>query len=103
MQLKEQYMADKIDQNIHLIRDLIELANKHDDTTAFIFLDQEKAFDRVNHNFLFKAMVAFGSGKISSIGYKLYIQKQPQSSASMDSSPTTSLLTEAGMWAGIPT
>ena len=43
----------KIDQNIHMIRDLIEMANKDDETAAFIFLDQEKAFDRVNHSFLF--------------------------------------------------
>ena len=42
----------KIDQNIHLIRDLIEMANRDDDTAAFLFLDQEKAFDRVNHKFL---------------------------------------------------
>ena len=53
----------KIDQNIHMVRDLIEMANKDDDTAAFIFLDQEKAFDRVNHNFLFKTMEAFGIGE----------------------------------------
>ena len=53
----------KIDQNIHLVRDLIELANKNDETAAFIFLDQEKAFDRVNHKFLFKTMEAFGIGQ----------------------------------------
>ena len=50
----------RIDQTVHLIRDLIDLANKEDHTAAFIFLDQEKAFDRVNHNFLFKIMSSFG-------------------------------------------
>ena len=53
----------KIDQNIHLVRDLIDLANKNDEPAAFIFLDQEKAFDRVNHNFLFQTMEAFGIGQ----------------------------------------
>ncbi len=53
----------KIDQNIHMIRDLIDLANQNDDTAAFIFLDQEKAFDRVNHSFLFRTMEAFGVGE----------------------------------------
>ena len=46
-----------------MIRDLIELANQKDDPAAFIFLDQEKAFDRVNHTFLFKTMEAFGIGQ----------------------------------------
>ena len=50
----------RIDHTIHTIRDLIDLANKEDDTAAFIFLDQEKAFDRVNHDFLFKTMHSFG-------------------------------------------
>ena len=42
-------------------------------SVAFIFLDQEKAFDRVNHTFLFKTMRAFGIGKVF-IGWvrKLY-------------------------------
>ena len=52
----------KIDQTIHMIRDLIEIANKEDEQAAFIFLDQEKAFDRVNHEFLYKTMKAFGIG-----------------------------------------
>ena len=39
------------------------MANKNDDTAAFVFLDQEKAFDRVNHEFLFKTMKAFGIGE----------------------------------------
>ena len=53
----------KIEQTIHLIRDLIELANKGEEPAAFIFLDQEKAFDRVDHNFLYKTMRAFGIGE----------------------------------------
>ena len=53
----------KIDQTIHTIRDLIDIANKEDEQAAFIFLDQEKAFDRVNHNFLYKTMGAFGIGE----------------------------------------
>ena len=44
----------QIDETVHMIRDLIDLANKEDIPAAFLFLDQEKAFDRVNHNFLFK-------------------------------------------------
>ena len=54
----------KIDQTIHMIRDLIDIANKDDEQAAFIFLDQEKAFDRVHHEFLFKTLKAFGIGDI---------------------------------------
>ena len=53
----------RIDQNIHLVRDLIDIANRDNDTAAFIFLDQEKAFDRVNHKFLWTVMETFGIGE----------------------------------------
>ena len=52
----------KIDTTIHTIRDLIEMAEKNNDEAAFIFLDQEKAFDRVNHLLLFKVMRKYGFG-----------------------------------------
>ena len=52
----------KIDYTIHTIRDLIEMAEKNNDEAAFIFLDQEKAFDRVNHLLLFKVMRKYGFG-----------------------------------------
>ena len=52
----------QIDHTIHLIRDLIDLSNQENLDAAFIFLDQEKAFDRVDHKFLYKTMSAFGIG-----------------------------------------
>ena len=45
-----------------MIRDLIDLVDAEDTEAAFIFLDQEKAFDRVDHDFLYKTMEAFGIG-----------------------------------------
>ena len=45
-----------------MLRDLIQLSNNENLDSAFIFLDQEKAFDRVNHDFLYKMMHAFGIG-----------------------------------------
>ena len=45
-----------------MLRDLIDLVDKEDTEAAFIFLDQEKAFDRVDHDFLYKTMEAFGIG-----------------------------------------
>ena len=52
----------KIDNTRHMLRDLIQLSNNENLDSAFIFLDQEKAFDRVNHDFLYKTMHAFGIG-----------------------------------------
>ena len=53
----------QIDHTLHMIRDLIDMANQEDLEAAFIFLDQEKAFDRVDHEFLYQTMKAFGIGE----------------------------------------
>ena len=53
----------RIDYTIHMLRDLIDYTEKSDGEAAFIFLDQEKAFDRVDHDFLFKTMETFGFGE----------------------------------------
>ena len=53
----------KIDHTIHTIRDLIAMAEMNNDDAAFIFLDQEKAFDRVNHQLLFKILRKYGFGE----------------------------------------
>ena len=39
----------KITKNVHIVQDLIDLINKNNGKGAFIFLDQEKAFDRISH------------------------------------------------------
>ena len=53
----------RIDHTVHMLRDFIQLANNDNLESAFIFLDQEKAFDRVDHAFLFRTMKAFGIGE----------------------------------------
>ena len=54
----------KIDYTIHMLRDLIQLANDENLSAGFIFLDQEKAFDRVNHQFLFRVMKQYNIGDV---------------------------------------
>ncbi|KAJ3609308.1 hypothetical protein NHX12_023831 [Muraenolepis orangiensis] len=46
--------------NVHLIRDVLEVCSSLDINTGLISLDQEKAFDRVEHSFLWKVMEKFG-------------------------------------------
>ena len=51
-----------IQDNVHLIRNLIEYTNGKNMTAAIISLDQSKAFDRVSHVYLFNVLEAFGFG-----------------------------------------
>ena len=46
--------------NVHLIRVVLDISNSLGYSTGLISLDQEKAFDRVEHNFLWKVMGKFG-------------------------------------------
>uniref|UniRef100_A0A3B5R4A8 Reverse transcriptase domain-containing protein n=1 Tax=Xiphophorus maculatus TaxID=8083 RepID=A0A3B5R4A8_XIPMA len=49
--------------NIYLIRDVLEVSGSLGLQTGLISLDQEKAFDRVEHGFLWKTMGRFGFGE----------------------------------------
>ena len=51
-----------IQDNVHLIRNLIEYVNDKNMPAAIISLDQSKAFDRVSHEYLFKVLHGFGFG-----------------------------------------
>ena len=44
----------QIGRNIHIVQDLIDLINKNDEEAAFLFFDQEKAFDRMSHKLIIK-------------------------------------------------
>lgn len=48
--------------NIHVCRDIVYSANRNYVPLAIVSLDQEKAFDRINHSYLFKTLKAFGFG-----------------------------------------
>ena len=46
-----------------MAQDLIDCVLKDKAEAAFIFIDQEKAFDRISHNFLFKSLRKFDFGE----------------------------------------
>ena len=52
----------KIHNTVHLVRDIIDLVNQNDEEAALLFLDQEKAFDRVDHGVLIRVLQGFGFG-----------------------------------------
>ncbi len=55
--------------NVYLIRDILEVSRLLDIDTGLISLDQEKAFDRVEHGYLWRTLEEFGlsSGFIAMI------------------------------------
>ena len=51
-----------ISDNINLLRDTVTYANDYNVPLAILSLDQQKAFDRVHHEYLEHALAAFGFG-----------------------------------------
>ena len=47
---------------LHLIRDTLDMINITDETGILVTLDQMKAFDRVDHDFLMRVLSKFGFG-----------------------------------------
>lgn len=48
--------------NLHLIRDVLDMIDKTNETGILVTLDKEKAFDRVDHEFLMRTLSKFGFG-----------------------------------------
>ena len=49
--------------NVHLLRNVIDYVEQKDLPCIFLNLDQEKAFDRVSYEFLFKCLETYGFGE----------------------------------------
>ena len=52
----------KIQNHLHFIRDIITYTQEKQTHAAIISLDQEKAFERVDHDYLFKNITAHNLG-----------------------------------------
>ena len=55
------YLGDTY-MTVHVSRDIIDYAKGHGIPMSIINIDQEKAFDRVSHEYLFRVLKAFGLG-----------------------------------------
>ncbi|PIK38621.1 hypothetical protein BSL78_24531 [Apostichopus japonicus] len=61
-----------IQHNLWLMRDLIEFVKVRDLPCALVSLDQEKAFDMVDHDFLFRTLESFGLNSVYFVGSRYY-------------------------------
>ena len=48
--------------NLHLVRDALDMIDKTNEPAILVSLDQEKAFDRVDHEFMLRVLRKFGFG-----------------------------------------
>ena len=90
-----------ISDNLHAVNELIQLIDKEDKHGALIFLDQEKAFDRVDHGFLFKTLKAFGLGP-NFINWVKVLYKDIQSMVKVNGSLTKPINITRGVRQGCP-
>ena len=56
------YPVDQFFSNLQLVRDILDMIDMTNETGILVTLDQEKAFDRVDHSFLMRTLAKFGFG-----------------------------------------
>ena len=91
----------KITKNIHIVQDLIDVINKSNGKGALIFLDQEKAFDRISHTFIMKTLRAFGFGE-RFINWVKIVYSDTRSQVKINGFLTPSFPIERGVRQGCP-
>lgn len=58
--------------HLFLVRDIVDICNGFNVDVGLIALDQEKAFDCVDHNYLFNVLQVFGFGDFLNLIQLLY-------------------------------
>jgi len=91
----------KIGKNMHIVQDLIDKINNDNGKGAFIFVDQEKAFDRISHAFILKTLQAFGFGE-NFIKWVRIIYADTKSQVKINGFLTPSFSIQRGVRQGCP-
>lgn len=87
--------------NVHTVQDLIDCINDSKLKAALIFLDQEKAFDRMSHKFIFKTLRKFGF-KDNFIGWIETLYSDISSNVMVNGFETFSFQIKRGVRQGCP-
>ena len=87
--------------NLSLLRDSINIANLNNVPLGIVSLDQEKAFDRVDHDWLFKTLSAMGYGP-NFISYVKLIYQDPECLLKINGDLTNSFKFGRGIRQGCP-
>ena len=90
-----------ISTNLHILQDLIDFINKNGLYCALIFLDQEKAFDRMSHNFMIKTLRHYGFGE-NFINWIKIIYKDCSSRVKVNGFTTPPFSIDRGVRQGCP-
>lgn len=90
-----------IHDNIHLIRDSLMYCNSNNLPLALLNLDQKKAFDNVDHEYLFKTLSAMGFGQ-RFISYVRTMYSSTESLVKVGGSLTPPFPFEKGIRQGCP-
>ncbi|CAM2106691.1 unnamed protein product [Caretta caretta] len=87
--------------NLFLVRDLLELGRRDGLSFALLSLDQEKAFDRVDHGYLLSTLQVFGFGP-QFVGFLRALYTSTECLVKLNWTLTELVSFRRGVWQGCP-
>ncbi|CAM2098769.1 unnamed protein product [Caretta caretta] len=87
--------------NLFMVRDLLELGRRDDPSFALLSLDQEKAFDRVDHGYLLSTLQAFGF-RPQFVGFLQVLYTSAECQVKLNWTLTELVSFGQGVWKGCP-
>ncbi|CAM4668078.1 unnamed protein product [Lepidochelys olivacea] len=95
------FLGCSILDNLYLVRDLLELGCRDGLSFALLSLDQEKAFDRVDHGYLLSTLRAFGFGP-QFVGFLRVLYTSAECLVRLNWTLTEPVSFGRGVWQGCP-
>ncbi|CAM2103865.1 unnamed protein product [Caretta caretta] len=95
------FLGCSILDNLYLVQDLLELGCRDGLSFALLSLDQEKAFDRVDHGYLLSTLRAFGFGS-QFVGFLRVLYTSAECLVRLNWTLTEPVSFGRGVWQGCP-